>query len=57
MTEKGGQLIIRGAQATALGFAVRLAARLLFLFVAGRLYGPAAFGAGCGPTSAVTAAR
>jgi O-antigen/teichoic acid export membrane protein len=38
-------MIVRGAQATAAGFAGRLAARLLFLFVAGRLYGPAAFGA------------
>jgi O-antigen/teichoic acid export membrane protein len=40
-----GRLILRGAQATAAGFAGRLAARLLFLFVAGRLYGPAPFGA------------
>ena len=38
-------MILRGAQATAAGFAGRLAARLLFLFVAGRLYGPDAFGA------------
>ena len=35
---------MRGAQATALGFAVRFAARLLFLFVAGRLYGARRFG-------------
>jgi O-antigen/teichoic acid export membrane protein len=42
----GGEgLIIRGAQASAAGFAVRLAARLLFLLAAGRLFGPAAFGA------------
>jgi O-antigen/teichoic acid export membrane protein len=40
-----GGLIVRGAQATAAGFAGRLAARLLFLFVAGRLFGAAAFGA------------
>ncbi|MDB5693658.1 MAG: hypothetical protein JWO81_2721, partial [Alphaproteobacteria bacterium] len=40
-----GRLIMRGAQATAAGFAGRLAARLLFLFVAGRLFGAAAFGA------------
>src|SRR4051812_21661582 len=40
-----GSLILRGAQATAAGFAARLAARLLFLFVAGRLFGPAPFGA------------
>src|SRR3954447_19153860 len=39
------RLILRGAQATAAGFAGRLAARLLFLFVAGRLFGPAPFGA------------
>jgi O-antigen/teichoic acid export membrane protein len=38
-------MILRGAQATAAGFAGRLAARLLFLFVAGRLFGPAPFGA------------
>src|SRR3954453_1521149 len=40
-----GGLIVRGAQATAAGFAGRLAARLLFLFVAGRLFGATAFGA------------
>src|SRR5947209_17186388 len=40
-----GRLIVRGAQATAAGFAGRLAARLLFLFVAGRLFGRDAFGA------------
>jgi O-antigen/teichoic acid export membrane protein len=40
-----GRMILRGAQATAAGFVGRLAARLLFLFVAGRLYGPAPFGA------------
>ena len=40
-----GRLIVRGAQATAAGFAGRLAARLLFLFVAGRLFGATAFGA------------
>jgi O-antigen/teichoic acid export membrane protein len=40
-----GRLIVRGAQATAAGFAGRLAARLLFLFVAGRLFGKEAFGA------------
>lgn len=42
---QGGRLILRGAQATALGFAARLGARLLFLFVAGRLFGVSAFGA------------
>src|SRR3954471_15568817 len=40
-----GRLIVRGAQATAAGFAGRLVARLLFLFVAGRLFGASAFGA------------
>ncbi|MBV8687663.1 MAG: lipopolysaccharide biosynthesis protein [Alphaproteobacteria bacterium] len=40
-----GRMILRGAQATAAGFAGRLGARLLFLFVAGRLFGPAPFGA------------
>ena len=43
--EEGGRLIVRGAQATWVGFAVRLGARLLFLVVAGRLFGAAAFGA------------
>ncbi|HEX6375839.1 MAG TPA: oligosaccharide flippase family protein [Allosphingosinicella sp.] len=43
--EEGGPLIVRGAQASGAGFAVRLGARLLFLFVAGRLFGAAAFGA------------
>ena len=40
-----GRTIMRGAQATALGFAIRFAARLLFLFIAGRLYGAHLFGA------------
>jgi O-antigen/teichoic acid export membrane protein len=40
-----GRLIVRGAQATAAGFAGRLAARLLFLFIAGRLFGTSVFGA------------
>ncbi|HEX8261666.1 MAG TPA: oligosaccharide flippase family protein [Allosphingosinicella sp.] len=43
--QEGGRLIVRGAQATALGFAARLAARLIFLFIAGRLFGASAFGA------------
>ena len=43
--QEGGRLIERGARATALGFAARLAARLVFLFVAGRLFGAGAFGA------------
>ena len=45
MGEGGERLIIRGAQASAAGFAVRLAARLLFLLAAARLFGPAVFGA------------
>ena len=40
----GGRAIMRGAWATAAGFAVRLGARLLFLLVAGRLFGAAALG-------------
>jgi O-antigen/teichoic acid export membrane protein len=40
-----GRMILRGAQATAAGFAGRLGARLLFLFVAGRLFGANSFGA------------
>jgi O-antigen/teichoic acid export membrane protein len=38
-------MILRGAQASAAGFAGRLGARLLFLFVAGRLFGATSFGA------------
>jgi O-antigen/teichoic acid export membrane protein len=44
-TEEAGGLIVRGAQATWVGFLVRLAGRLAFLLVAGRLFGAAAFGA------------
>jgi O-antigen/teichoic acid export membrane protein len=40
-----GRLIVRGAVASALGFAVRFGARFLLLLVAGRLYGGAIFGA------------
>jgi O-antigen/teichoic acid export membrane protein len=43
--DPAGRMIMRGAQATALGFVMRFAARLAFLFVAGRLYGAHAFGA------------
>lgn len=43
--DPGGRLILRGAQATAFGFAIRFGARLLFLFIAGRLFGVTAFGA------------
>jgi O-antigen/teichoic acid export membrane protein len=40
-----GQIILGGAQAAAFGFAIRLGARLLFLFVAARLFGATLFGA------------
>jgi O-antigen/teichoic acid export membrane protein len=40
-----GRLIVRGATASAAGLLVRLGARLLFLVVAGQLYGAALFGA------------
>ena len=40
-----GRLILRGAGASAGGLLVRLGARLLFLVVAGQLYGAALFGA------------
>lgn len=40
-----GSLIVRGATASAGGLVVRLGARLLFLVVAGQLYGAALFGA------------
>ena len=43
--EQAGRTIVRGAQANAAGFLVRFAARLIFLFVAGRLYGAHLFGA------------
>src|SRR3954468_4540325 len=43
--DPAGRMIMRGAQATALGFAVRFTARLLFLYAAGRLYGASPFGA------------
>ena len=39
-----GRIIVRGAQANAAGLVLRLAARLAFLFVAGRLYGAHAYG-------------
>lgn len=40
-----GRTIKKGAVTTALGFAIRLGARLLFLYVAARLFGVALFGA------------
>lgn len=39
------RLILRGGRSAAAGFAVRLGARLLFLFAAARLFGAALFGA------------
>jgi O-antigen/teichoic acid export membrane protein len=42
---KAGRLILKGGASSGLGFAIRFGARFLFLFVAGRLYGAALFGA------------
>ena len=39
------RLILRGAVSTGFGFAIRLGARLIFLFVAGHLFGAVLFGA------------
>jgi O-antigen/teichoic acid export membrane protein len=39
------RLILRGGSSAALGFLIRFGARLLFVFVAGRLFGAALFGA------------
>jgi len=44
-SEHAERLILRGAGATAIGFVIRFGARLLFLFVAARLFGVALFGA------------
>ena len=38
-------LILRGGGSAALGFVIRFGARLLFVIVAGRLFGAALFGA------------
>ena len=43
--EIANRLVMRGALATGAGFALKLGARLGFLFLAGRLFGAAAFGA------------
>src|ERR1700712_1616298 len=43
--DPGRRIILRGSISTALGFAVRLGARLVFLYVAGRLFGVALYGA------------
>jgi O-antigen/teichoic acid export membrane protein len=46
MTDAAAQrLILRGGGSAALGFLIRFGARLLFVFVAGRLFGVALFGA------------
>lgn len=45
MSESPGGLVVRGGLSSGLGFLVRFFARLLFLFVAGRLFGSALFGA------------
>lgn len=45
MTSTAQRLILRGTSSAALGFVIRLAARLLFVFIAGRLFGVALFGA------------
>ena len=44
MSEAANRLVMRGALATGAGFALRLGARLGFLFLAGRLFGAKAFG-------------
>ncbi|HMJ05059.1 MAG TPA: oligosaccharide flippase family protein [Chthoniobacterales bacterium] len=45
MTSTAQRLILRGGSSAALGFLIRLGARLLFVFIAGRLFGVALFGA------------
>jgi O-antigen/teichoic acid export membrane protein len=42
--KSAGRVILRGARATAFGFAIRFGARIAFLYVAARLYGIALFG-------------
>jgi O-antigen/teichoic acid export membrane protein len=42
---EASRIILRGGWSAAAGFVVRLGARLLFLFIAGRLFGAALFGA------------
>jgi O-antigen/teichoic acid export membrane protein len=48
-----GRTVLRGARASALGFVVRFGARILFLYLAGRLFGAALFGAYALATAAV----
>ncbi|MCA1658528.1 MAG: hypothetical protein LC627_04435, partial [Verrucomicrobiaceae bacterium] len=45
MSSTAQRLILRGGSSAALGFLIRLGARLLFVFIAGRLFGVALFGA------------
>ena len=45
ISPEAGRIILRGGGSAAAGFAIRLGARLVFLFVAGRLFGAALFGA------------
>lgn len=44
-SEAADRLILRGALSTGAGFLVRFGARFVFLFIAGRLFGAALFGA------------
>src|SRR5688572_3210674 len=44
-SREASRIIWRGSGSTAGGFVVRLGARLLFLFIAGQLFGAALFGA------------
>jgi O-antigen/teichoic acid export membrane protein len=48
-----GRTVLRGAKASAFGFAIRFGARILFLYLAGRLFGAALFGAYSLATAAV----
>ena len=48
-----GRTVMHGARATALGFVVRFGARILFLYLAARLFGAALFGAYALATAAV----
>lgn len=43
--DRAGRLVLKGGLSSALGFLIRFFARLVFLFVAGRLFGAALFGA------------
>ena len=45
MNSAAQRLILKGGSSAALGFLIRFGARLLFVFIAGRLFGAALFGA------------